>query len=95
MVANTSAPKAARKLTAGPNGSFPIGDATHAALAIGAATRSERAGNISASVEADIKSKARKKLGHPGGNLGDYLHDKHDPMSPPKRKTRRMRKRMP
>jgi len=48
---------------AGPNGSFPIGDAKHARLAISGATRSERAGNISPSTEAAIKAKARAKLG--------------------------------
>jgi len=47
---------------AGPNGSFPIGDAKHARLAISGATRSERAGNISPSTEAAIKAKARAKL---------------------------------
>ena len=49
---------------AGPNGSFPIGDKKHARLAIGGATRSYNAGNISESTEESIKSKARKKLGH-------------------------------
>lgn len=48
---------------AGPNGSFPIGDKKHARLAIGGATRSERAGNISASTANKIKAEARKKLG--------------------------------
>ena len=48
---------------AGPNGSFPIGDKKHARLAIGGATRSERAGNISPSEEAHIKAEARKELG--------------------------------
>ena len=48
---------------AGPNGSFPIGDKKHARLAISGATRSERAGNISASTAASIKAKARKALG--------------------------------
>lgn len=48
---------------AGPNGSFPVGDKKHARLAIGGATRSERAGNISASTAASIKAKARAKLG--------------------------------
>jgi uncharacterized protein with LGFP repeats len=49
----------------GPKGAegFPIGDATHARLAIGGATRSFRAGNISSSKEAEIKAKARAKLG--------------------------------
>ena len=48
---------------AGPNGSFPIGDRKHAKLAIGGATRSFRAGNISKSTEQSIKSQARAKLG--------------------------------
>ena len=48
---------------AGPGRSFPINDPTHARLAISGATRSERAGNISASTAGRIKSKARKKLG--------------------------------
>jgi hypothetical protein len=49
----------------GPKGAkgFPIGDKKHARLAIGGATRSERAGNISASKEAKIKAAARRKLG--------------------------------
>lgn len=41
---------------------FPIGDKIHARLAISGATRSEHAGNISASTAAEIKAKARKKL---------------------------------
>ncbi len=48
---------------AGPHGSFPIGDAKHARLAIGGATRSFRAGNISKSTETSIKAQARAKLG--------------------------------
>ncbi len=51
---------------AGPNGSFPIGDAKHARLAIGGATRSLNAGNISSSQAAAIKAKARAKLGTSG-----------------------------
>jgi hypothetical protein len=49
----------------GPKGakSFPIGDKKHARLAIGGATRSERAGNISPAKEAQIKAAARAKLG--------------------------------
>ena len=47
---------------AGPKRSFPIPDANHARLAIGGATRSERAGNISPATEATIKAKARRKL---------------------------------
>jgi hypothetical protein len=48
---------------AGPNGSFPIGDKKHARLAIGGATRSYNAGNISKGTENRIKAAARKKLG--------------------------------
>ena len=48
---------------AGPNGSFPIGDKKHARLAIGGATRSYNAGNISKGTENSIKAKARAKLG--------------------------------
>lgn len=49
----------------GPKGAkgFPVSDPVHARLAIGGATRSFRAGNISASKEAEIKAKARAKLG--------------------------------
>lgn len=47
---------------AGPNGSFPIGDKRHARLAIGGATRSYNAGNISKGTENSIKAKARAKL---------------------------------
>jgi hypothetical protein len=47
---------------AGPGRTFPVEDATHARMAISGATRSEAAGNISASTEASIKSKARKIL---------------------------------
>lgn len=41
---------------------FPMNDATHARLAISGATRSEHAGNISASTAEKIKAKARAKL---------------------------------
>ena len=51
---------------AGPGDSFPINDPTHARMAISGATRSERAGNISAREAASIKSKARRKLGISG-----------------------------
>ena len=47
---------------AGPNGSFPVGDRKHAKLAIGGATHSYNAGNISKSTEEHIKAKARAKL---------------------------------
>jgi len=55
-------PSKVRGPKAGPNGSFPIGDKKHARLAIGGATRSQRAGNISAATAAKIKAKARKVL---------------------------------
>ena len=51
-------------------GHFPINDKTHARLAISGATRSERAGNISASEAASIKRKARAKLGKHGHEAG-------------------------
>lgn len=49
----------------GPKGAkgFPMNDKPHARLAISGATRSFRAGNISASKEASIKARARRKLG--------------------------------
>ena len=60
----------------GPKGAkgFPMNDAVHDRLAIGGATRSFRAGNISASKEAALKAEARAKLarihGRPRGLLG-------------------------
>lgn len=47
----------------GPGRSFPVPDKKHARLAVSGATRSERAGNISASEAASIKRRARAKLG--------------------------------
>lgn len=47
---------------AGPGKSFPINDKVHQRMAISGATRSERAGNISASEASKIKAKARAKL---------------------------------
>jgi hypothetical protein len=47
---------------AGPSHSFPINDAIHARLAIGGATRSANAGNISEEEAAKIKMRARMKL---------------------------------
>ncbi len=55
---------------AGPGTSFPVNDAEHARLAIGGATRSERAGNISEATEARIKSKARTVLNRIRGPKG-------------------------
>lgn len=83
MVPNKTAGAQANSKTAGPNGSFPIGDKKHARLAIGAATRSKNAGNISAAEAAKIQAAARAQLGkggasdqHPHRNLGTYLHPK-------------------
>jgi hypothetical protein len=42
---------------------FPIGDLKHARLAIGGATRSFNAGNITAAQKEQIQAKARRKLG--------------------------------
>ena len=42
---------------------FPIGDETHAKLAIGGATRSYNAGNITAEQKNSIQAKARARLG--------------------------------
>ena len=49
----------------GPKGKkgFPMGDKKHDRLAIGGATRSYNAGNISKSKEDEIKAAARSKLG--------------------------------
>jgi hypothetical protein len=47
---------------AGPNGSFPVGDKKHQRLAIGGATRSYNAGNISKGTENKIKAEARAAL---------------------------------
>lgn len=60
--------KMPKKQFAGPGKSFPINDAEHARLAIGGATRSERAGNISASEADKIKAAARAKLGKSKGS---------------------------
>lgn len=55
-------PSSVKGQKAGPNGSFPVGDKKHARLAIGGATRSYNAGNISKATEQRIKAKARAKL---------------------------------
>ena len=55
-------PSSVKGPKAGPNGSFPVENKAHARLAIGGATRSYNAGNISKSTETKIKAKARAKL---------------------------------
>ena len=62
MAPNTTASKQARSVTAGPNGSFPVGDAKHARLALSAAERSKNAGNISPEMAARIEREARAQL---------------------------------
>ena len=61
--------KMPKKSFAGKGKSFPINDREHARLAIGGATRSERAGNISAGQASAIKAKARAKLNMPTSGL--------------------------
>lgn len=65
---NTTAPAKARSVTAMSNGAFPIGDAKHARLAIGGATRSERAGNITDEQMKAIKAKAQRALANDPGD---------------------------
>jgi len=64
MKLNAAARKAMPKSEfAGPGKSFPVNDKAHAKLAIPMATRSERAGNISAGTADKIKATARARLG--------------------------------
>ena len=51
------------KAGSGKKGGFPMEDKKHARLAIGGATRSYDAGNISKATEERVKAKARRKLG--------------------------------
>jgi hypothetical protein len=67
MQPNKTAPAKARSVTLGPNKSFPAGDAEHQRLAISGATRSEKAGNISATEADKIKREARAMLGQGKG----------------------------
>lgn len=57
-----------------PGKRFPMNDPTHQRLAISGATRSERAGNISASTADRIKSEARAKLGGPKDASHPRMH---------------------
>jgi hypothetical protein len=72
---------------AGPNGSFPVGDPKHARLAIGGATHSFDAGNISKSTENHIKAEARAELnkGHHASGLDKAMSDHADKMHPVRR----------
>lgn len=73
---------------AGPNGSFPVGDKKHARLAIGGATRSYNAGNISKSTEEHIQHEAREKLGtdhkaeHNDNGMIRAMHEHADKLHP-------------
>jgi hypothetical protein len=68
---------------AGPGRSFPVNDKTHQRFAISGATRSEDAGNISASEADAIKAKARAKLDGKGSDPSDHkaavakMHPEH------------------
>ena len=65
---------------AGPDRSYPVPDASHAANAKARATQAVNAGRMSSSTKATIDAKANRVLGnHPHGNLGKYLHPKKGP----------------
>ena len=68
-----------KPLGGGPKGKkgFPIGNKTHARLAIGGATRSYNAGNISKSKEDEIKAAARAKLGEGRKAARDERNDRY------------------
>lgn len=55
---------------AGPDRSYPIPDASHAANAKARATQQEEKGNLSPSEAAHIRSRADAKLGHRGHPYG-------------------------
>lgn len=48
---------------AGPGRSFPVNDPVHQRMAISGATMLQKAGNISPSMAAKIRTRARKMLG--------------------------------
>lgn len=60
---------------AGPDRSFPINDANHARLAIGGASRSYNAGNISKEEMMRIQAEARAQLGKGRPKTGNRLLD--------------------
>jgi hypothetical protein len=64
---------AGKYLGGGPKGEkgFPAGDKKHMRLAIGGATRSYNAGNISKATKDRIQSQARARLKRAGGNPAD------------------------
>lgn len=58
---------------AGPDRSYPVNDAAHAANAKARATQAVNAGRMSPSTEAKIDAKANAKLGH-GGDRKSVEH---------------------
>jgi hypothetical protein len=69
----------------GPKGAkgFPMNDPEHQRLAIGGATRSYEAGNISKAKEEEVQAEARKKLAkgphqHMHGANQQLPHKRHD-----------------
>jgi hypothetical protein len=62
---------------AGPNRSYPVPDASHAANAKARATQQEKAGNLSASQASAIKAKANRKL---AGTTDHYKPKRNHPL---------------
>lgn len=61
---------------AGPDRSYPVPDASHAANAKARATQQVKAGNLSPASAAKIDAKANRVLHNPAKNLGKYHHPK-------------------
>lgn len=61
---------------AGPDRSYPVTDASHAANAKARATQAVNAGRMSNSTKATIDAKANRVLHNPAKNLGKYHHPK-------------------
>lgn len=59
---------------AGPNRSYPVPDAAHAANAKARATQQVAAGNLAPATAAKIKAKANKVLGSARGGEGHTEH---------------------
>ena len=57
---------------AGPDRSYPVNDKAHARNALARASQEEKAGNISASTETKIASKAHKVLGSSSDGKGHW-----------------------
>jgi len=61
---------------AGPNRSYPVNDASHAANAKARATQQEKAGNLSPAAAASIKAKANRKLAASGSTTTGHPSDR-------------------